>query len=64
MSRFVLKLHRDMNRVKVFAIRPCINEGYGLIRIFTGKIRISPTKLGRACRFVVLNIYRIQEQGI
>ena len=25
----------------------CINEGYGLIQIFTEKIRISPTKLWR-----------------
>ena len=25
----------------------CLNEGYGLIRIFTEKIRISPTKLWR-----------------
>ena len=39
------KLHRDMNRVNVFAIHRCINEGYGLIRIFAEKIRISPTKL-------------------
>ena len=26
-----------MNRVNVFAINRCINEGYGLIRIFTEK---------------------------
>ena len=26
-----------MNRVNVFAIHLCINEGYGLIRIFTEK---------------------------
>ena len=38
-----------MNRVNVFAIHRCINEGYGLIRIFTEKIRISPTKLWRVC---------------
>ena len=36
-----------MNRVNVFAIHRCINEGYGLIRIFTEKIRISSTKLWR-----------------
>ena len=42
MSRFFGKLHRDMNRVNVFAIHRCINEGYGLIQIFTEKIRISP----------------------
>ena len=45
MSQFFGKLHRDMNRVNVFAIHRCINEGYGLIEIFTEKIRISPTKL-------------------
>ena len=49
MSRFFCKLHRDMNRVNVFAIHRCINEGYGLIQIFTEKIRISPTKLWRVC---------------
>ena len=38
-----------MNRVNVFAIHRCINEGYGLVRIFTEKIRISPTKLWRVC---------------
>ena len=38
-----------MNRVNVFAIHRCINEGYGLIQIFTEKIRISPTKLWRVC---------------
>ena len=38
-----------MNRVNVFAIHGCINEGYGLIRIFREKIRISPTKLWRVC---------------
>ena len=40
-----------MNRVNqnVFAIHRCINEGYGLIRIFTEKIRISPRKLWRVC---------------
>ena len=38
-----------MNRVNVFAIHRCVNEGYGLIRIFTEKIRISPTKLWRVC---------------
>ena len=47
MSRLVGKLHRDMNRVNVFAINRCINEGYGLIRIFIEKIRISLTKLWR-----------------
>ena len=36
-----------MNRVNIFAIHRCINEGYGLIRIFTENIRISPTKLWR-----------------
>ena len=36
-----------MNRVNVFAIHRCINEEYGLIRMFTEKIRISPTKLWR-----------------
>ena len=53
-GRFVLhnvaifcKLHRDMNRMNVFAIHRCINEGYGLRQIFTEKIRISPTKLWR-----------------
>ena len=39
-----------MNRVNVFAIHRCINEGYGLIQIFTEKIRISPTKLWRVCK--------------
>ena len=38
-----------MNRVNVFAIHRCINEGYGLIQIFTEKIRIFPTKLWRVC---------------
>ena len=38
-----------MNRVNVFAIHRCINEGYGLIQIFTEKIRISPTKLWHVC---------------
>ena len=38
-----------MKRVNVFAINRCINEGYGLIRIFTEKIRISPTELWRVC---------------
>ena len=38
-----------MNRVNVFAIHRCINEGYGFIRIFTEKIRISHTKLWRVC---------------
>ena len=42
---FFRKLHHEMNRVNVFAIHRCINEGYGLIQIFTEKIRISPTKL-------------------
>ena len=36
-----------MNRVNVFAIHWCIYEGYGLIRVFTENIRISPTKLWR-----------------
>ena len=44
---FFCKLHRDMNRENVFAIHRCINEGYGLIQIFTEQIRISPTKLWR-----------------
>ena len=54
MSRFFCKLvWYGMNRVNVFAIHRCINEGYGLLRIFTEKIRISPTKLWRVCmRFV------------
>ena len=51
MSRFFCKLHHDMNRVNVFAIHRCINEGYGLVRIFTEKIRISPRKLWRVCLF-------------
>ena len=38
-----------MNRVKIFAIHRCINEGYGLIQVFTEKIRISPTKLWHVC---------------
>ena len=38
-----------MNRVNVFAVHRCINEGYGLIQISTEKIRISPTKLWRVC---------------
>ena len=41
-----------MNRVNVFAIHQCINEGYGLIRIFIEKIRISPTKLWRVCYYI------------
>ena len=49
MSRLFGKLHRDMNLVNVFAIHRCINEGYGLIQIFTEKIRISPMKLWRVC---------------
>ena len=50
MSRFFCKLvWYGMNRVNVFAIHRCINEGYGLIWIFTEKIRISPTKLWRVC---------------
>ena len=48
---FFGKPYRDMNRVNVFAIHRCINEGYGLIQIFTEKIRISPTKLWRVCWF-------------
>ena len=44
-SRFFCKLHRDMNCMNGFAIHRCINEGYGLIQIYTEKIRISPTKL-------------------
>ena len=53
--------HRDMSRVNVFAIHRCINEGYGLIRIFTEKIRISPTKLWRVCvdRYVGVKVKRI-----
>ena len=42
-----------MNRVNVFAIHRCINEGYGLIRIFTEKIRISPTKLWHVCTHAI-----------
>ena len=38
-----------MNRVNVFKIHRCTNDGYGLIQIFTEKIRISPTKLWRVC---------------
>ena len=45
-----------MNRMNVFAIHRCINEGYGLIRIFTEKIRISPTKLWRVCHCRFANI--------
>ena len=56
MSRFFCKLHRDKNRVNVFAIHRCINEGYGLIRIFTEKIRISVTKLWRVCTLKVMNV--------
>ena len=51
MSRFFGKLHRDMNRVNVFAINRCINEGYGLIRIFIEQIQISLTKLWRVWTF-------------
>ena len=47
MSNLFVKLHRDMNHVYMLAIHRCINEGYGLIQIFTEKIRISPTKLWR-----------------
>ena len=47
--RFFLQTALDMNRENVFAIHRCINEGYGLIQIFTEKIRISPTKLLRVC---------------
>ena len=47
-----------MNRVNVFAIHRCINEGYELIRIFTEKIRISPTKLWRVCNIIIIiNIF-------
>ena len=49
MSRFFGKLHRDMNRVNV--------EGYGLIRIFIEKIRISLTKLWRVCIFFVVGVW-------
>ena len=42
-----------MNRVNVFAIHRCINEGYGLIQIFTEQIRISPTKWWRVWNIVV-----------
>ena len=52
MSRFFGKLHRDMNRVNVFAINRCINEGYGLIRIFIEQIRISLTKLWRVWVYI------------
>ena len=40
MSQFVCKLRRDTNRVKNVAIHRCIDDGYGLIQIFTEKIRI------------------------
>ena len=54
-----------MNRVNVFAIQRCINEGYGLIRIFTEKIRISPTKLWRVCTYnYYLNIMKIKMSSI
>ena len=47
-----------MNRVNVFAIhRRCINEGYGLIQVFTENIRISPTKLWRVCCYEVSQCY-------
>ena len=42
MSRFLCKLHRDINRLNVFAIHRCINEGYGLIQIFTEKNGFPP----------------------
>ena len=59
-----------MNRVNVFAIRRCINEGYGLIRIFNEKIRISPTKLWRVCgrltttRWDVVRVRQDYVQGV
>ena len=47
MSRFFGKLvWYCLNRVNVFAIHRCINEGYGLIRIFTGKYGFPPRNCG------------------
>ena len=54
------KLHRDMNRVNVFTIHRCINEGYGLIQLFTDEIRISPTKLWRVCNGEFVNKANMQ----
>ena len=47
------KLHCDTNRVKNVAIHQCIDEWYGLIQIFTEKIRIPPKKLWRVCTLLV-----------
>ena len=65
MSRFFGKLvWYGMNRVNVFAIHRCINEGYGLIRIFTEKIRISPTKLWRVCWGGAMLYQDMKEKGV
>ena len=44
--RCFCKVHRDMNHVNVFAIHRCINEGYGLIQIFTEKYGFPPRNCG------------------
>ena len=49
MSQIFYKLRRDTNRVKNVEIHRCIDDGYGLIQIFTEKIRIPPKKLWRVC---------------
>ena len=43
--------------MNVFAIHGWINEGYGLIQIYTEKIRISPTKLCRVCAVHLRNAF-------
>ena len=45
MSRFFCKLHLDTNRVKSVMIHRCIDEGYGLIQIFTEKNTDSPHEI-------------------
>ena len=50
--------------MKNVAIHQCIDEGYGLIKIFTEKIRIPSRKLWRVCNHIILKqINQDQSQG-
>ena len=60
MSRFFCKLHRDMNRVNVFAVHRCINEGYGLIQISLKKYGFPPTKLWRVWLHQHVDVLHLQ----
>ena len=54
MSQFFCKLRRDTNPVKNVAIHRCIDDGYGLIQIFTEKIRIPPQEIVACLRLVAV----------